>query len=280
MNNIFIKSAVSIVKVEASDKIINEIISNEFLYSYIPSVEVINNSKDYDAKITINESNKNNLSLDYPNIIYDFKKLNIKDVIALIEYVLERGRQEKGVICIHGAGFIMNDLLYITFGMTTGIGKSSLALLLSNYGSNKFYSDEKILIDLKRCISVGRIPKQYISNEYWSNLYKKKEYVDIENISDKTNYKIKMFIEPVLCNQDEYVFNKWSKEKFLWQIYEESSRKIRGTSRIFFDNTQPALSLDTQSLSQKRLDLLKDFISNIDTYYYKGNIENIKMHLL
>lgn len=276
MNSIYIKSSVSIVKVISKDSIINEIINNEFLYSYIPSVEVLNSSKKYDAVININESNKNNLVLDYPNIIYEYKKLNVKDLIALIEYILERSRQEKGIICIHGAGFIRNDCLYISFGMTTGIGKSTLALELSKEGSNKFYSDEKILIDLNKGISVGRISKQYVSNDKWSSIHKNKEYIDIDNISDKIDYKIKLFIEPVLCEQKEYVLNKWSKDKFLWQIYEESSRKIRGTSRIFFDNTYPVQSLDTEELSIKRLNLLKKFISNIDAYYYKGNIKNIK----
>ena len=279
MNSIYIKSFESIVRVISTNTIINEIINNEFLYSYIPSVEVLEESNNYDAEIRINNSNNNNLILDYPNIVYEFKTLNIKDLVALIEYVLERSRQEKGIVCIHGAAFVKDNFLYISFGMTTGIGKSTLAIELSKDKDNKFYSDEKILIDLKNGISVGRLSKQYISNDKWSKLYKDKEYIDISNIPEKINYKVKMFIEPVICDQKEYIFNKWSKDKFLWHIYEESSRKIRGTSRIFFDNTLPAPSLDTKELSIKRLELLKEFILNVDAYYYKGNIDNIKSEL-
>ena len=70
MNSIYIKSFESIVRVISTNTIINEIINNEFLYSYIPSVEVLEESNNYDAEIRINNSNNNNLILDYLYIVY------------------------------------------------------------------------------------------------------------------------------------------------------------------------------------------------------------------
>lgn len=136
-----------------------------------------------------------------------------------------------------------------------------------------FYSDEKLLIDLKNIEAIGRIKNQYLSNEYWKEKYGNCEYYEHENLAKDINYKIGLFVQPIICEQNSYKLDVWDENKFLWHLYEESSRKIRGTSRIFFDNTLPAMSLDTENLSIKRLELLKKFVTKVSAIYFNGNFE-------
>lgn len=121
MQEIYIKSSVAVVKVIAKETIISAIVNDSFFYSYIPSVEILDSTaENIDAIIKIEETTENILDIDYPNIYYGYKKLNIKDIISLIEFIFERARQEKGIICIHGAGAIVNNNLIACWGPATG----------------------------------------------------------------------------------------------------------------------------------------------------------------
>lgn len=272
MKEVYFKSSVAVIKVIIDKEEYDKVIEDDFLYSYIPSL-VIGEFNYYDAVVEIKKDIVNHIDFTYPNITYHYIDFNSKDIISLIEYVFERAREEKGIICIHGAGAIYKDKLVITWGGATGIGKTTLALELSQYGM--FYSDEKILIDLNRDMGVGRIKNQYISNDYWEKKYDTTDpYINISS-NTKDNYKISLLIQPIICESNNYIIDKWSKDKFLWHLYEESSRKIRGTSRLFFNKTYPAISLDTFELATKRLELMKKFTSNITCVYYKGNINGI-----
>lgn len=271
MRKIYFKSSSSIIKLIINEEDYNLIISDEFLYSYIPSLDIVD-SNTFDASIKVEKGNTNNINFNYPEVIYQYEKFNPKDVISLIEYVFERARQEKGIICIHGAGAIYKNKLIVSWGGTTGMGKTTLALEISKKGT--FYSDEKVLIDLNNLKGVGRISRQYISNDYWRKKYNTNDKYLVLN-GNKKNYDIGLFIQPIICDIFDYTLDVWDKDKFFWHLYEESSRKIRGTSRMFFDRTYPAVSLDTFSLAKSRLELIKKFTSNIKGVYYKGCIDNI-----
>lgn len=271
MKKIYFKSYTAIIKLIINEEEYNKIIGDDFLYSYIPSL-VISSKENSDAVIEISKGDNNQISFNYPKIIYQYTKFNSKDVISLIEYVFERAREEKGIICIHGAGAVYKNKLIVSWGGTTGMGKTTLALEIAKNGS--FYSDEKILIDLNNFCCVGRINRQYISNDYWRKKYKTKDKYLIFN-EDNNKYDIALFIQPIICCMDNYVLDIWDKDKFFWHLYEESCRKIRGTSRMFFEGTYPAISLDTFSLSLKRLELIKKFTSTIKGVYYKGNTDKI-----
>lgn len=121
MQKVYIKSSAAVVKVVAKETIISAIINDSFFYSYIPSVEILNTTaENIDATIKIDETTKNILDINYPNIYYGYKKLNIKDIISLVEFIFERARQEKGIICIHGAGAIISHKLIACWGPATG----------------------------------------------------------------------------------------------------------------------------------------------------------------
>ena len=272
MKEVYLKSSLAIIKVIINKEEYDDIKNDMFLYSYIPSLTILESGK-YDAVVEVIKDKDNHINFNYPNIVYHYIDFNSKDVITLIEYVFERAREEKGIICIHGAGCIYKGKLVIMWGGTTGMGKTTLALELSKNG--EFYSDEKILIDLNRSMGVGHIKNQYISNDYWRKKYNTNDaYKSLSN-NDKDDYEIGLLIHPIICDSKTYVLDKWGIDKFTWHLYEESSRKIRGTSRVFFNNTYPALSLDTFELSSKRLELIKEFTKSIIGIYYNGNIEGI-----
>lgn len=127
MQEIYIKSATAVVKLIAKENIISAIINDSFFFSYIPSIEILNKTtKNIDAVIKVEETTENILNIDYPNIYYGYKKLNIKDIVSLVEFIFERARQEKGIICIHGAGAIVNDKLIACWGTATGMRKNNL----------------------------------------------------------------------------------------------------------------------------------------------------------
>ena len=275
MQETFVESATAIVKIIAEKENFSAIFKDEFFYSYIPSAVIKENSETFDATIKVIKSEENNIDLSYPNIVLYYKQaLNSKDLIALTEYVLERARQEKGIICVHGAGAVIDGKMVTCWGPATGMGKTTLALELSKDG-NEFYSDEKVLVDIINGKAVGRIKNQYISNDYWRNKFGNQKYFEHSNIADDIPYPIAMFVQALICNQEEYTLDIWTPEKFVWLLYEESSRKIRGTSRTFFKNSYPVMSLDTQLLATKRLSLLKEFTKKIPAIYYKGKAEKV-----
>lgn len=123
MQEIYIKSATAILKLIAPENIISTIINDDFFYSYIPSVVIVHSTdiKTIDASITLEECESNILNINYPYVYYGYNTLNTKDIISLIEFILERARQEKGIICIHGAGSVVNNKLAICWGPATGM---------------------------------------------------------------------------------------------------------------------------------------------------------------
>lgn len=122
MQEIYIKSVTAVVKVIAKETIISTIINDSFFYSYIPSVEILRTpTENMDATITVEETTENVLNINYPYIYYGYKNLNGKDIISLIEFILERARQEKCIICIHGAGAVINHKLVVCWGSATGM---------------------------------------------------------------------------------------------------------------------------------------------------------------
>lgn len=277
MDERYIKSATAIIKIRAEENILWAIVNDSFFASYIPSVKILDEEdkiENINATITIEKIKENKLEINYPNIYYGCKQINTKDIISLIEYIMERARQEEGIICIHGAGAIRNNQLIACWGPATGMGKTSLALALMENG-NLFYSDEKILIDLKNKKAVGRIKNQYVSNQYWKEKYGKEEYHEPINLACDIPYEIGLFIQPIICKQKDDRLDKWDENKFAWHLYEEASRKIRGTSRVFFENTYPAMTLDTEQIALQRLNLIKEFAKTVPAIYYKGKIDKI-----
>ena len=62
--------------------------------------------------------------------------------------------------------------------------------------------------------------KNYVQS-YLTKKYGKDNYFCHDNTSTDKEYDIALFVEPIICDQKDYVLDKWSSEKFLWNLYEE-----------------------------------------------------------
>ena len=111
-----------------SEKVLKRVTSCDFFTNYIPGLAP--SGKDYtDYKIYL--SNSKNLS---DPIKIDSKEATLgiadffsdKDIISLIDYVLEFWRQTVGVYTIHGSSCHKNGQAILMIGGASGIGKSTL----------------------------------------------------------------------------------------------------------------------------------------------------------
>ena len=268
---VYLQSASAIVKIVAEEDILDRTIADDFFSSYIPSVEIVDGDN-CDATIIVEQGDTSHIDIEYPIVKMTVASFHPKDLVSLAEYVLERARQEKGIICVHGASAIVNGKAVISWGTATGMGKTTLAIELADSG-NEFYSDEKVLVDLINKKVVGRIANQYISNDYWRKKYGNEKFRMVANLSSDITYDIGLFVHAIICNQPETMVDSWTAEKFFWHLYEESCRKIRGTSRMFFGFTTPIESLDTLKLATTRLNLVKEFTKVVPSMYFKGRAE-------
>lgn len=285
-SKIYIKSYNTIVCLIGEKEAVDAIKNDEFLLAYIPSCEILLEEKlDYDCSVFINVSEENYIDIKYPTAEYKYKEFNSREIISLMEFMLERARQEKGVLCIHGACSLINNKAFITWGGATGMGKSNLALELSEQEDAEFYSDEKILIDLNTFSVVGGINKLYLHTSYWKEKFGEKEYVDIISNDTKGNdlssYPIKAFLYPCIVEGAlKVIVEQWENSKFEWHLWEESCRKIRATSRRFFNYTEPAQSLDNTELSKKRLTFIKNITKSVACYYVSGDVRSVTKKIL
>ena len=89
MREIHFKSSKAVVKIIISADDYKLIKNEEFLYSYIPSLEIYEKEKNkrFSAEIIIKEANQNFLKFNFPNIEYNYIEFNTKDVISLIEFI-------------------------------------------------------------------------------------------------------------------------------------------------------------------------------------------------
>jgi hypothetical protein len=201
----------------------------------------------------------------YSNIFFDEK-----DIVSIIEYLLEYVRNSLGSYCLHASGAVFNSKGVIFWGGASGMGKTRMTLALNeNYGA-KFYSDEKIILNLSEKIMVGGISSAYLSKPFLKDKYKSDEFMSFDPIYEHIpiGLMVHVYVEDSLNN---LYIEKWSHDKFNWHLYEELSRKIRGTSRRLFDNSLPILSIDRNVIAKKRCDDVNKFTKETDCYYMRGN---------
>lgn len=269
-HSVIIKSLhVSIIIKSNKKEDIRRIRNSSFLRRYIPSCEIINSESKTDCILFLARGSAN-ININYPIAKYCGNKIDIKDVVSLAEYLLERARQEKGIYCLHGSVCVIRNKAVIFWGAVSGMGKTSLCKELNDNYSAEWLADEKILIDLKKELMVGFVDTAYIKNGSHHTFYTLKS-------SNDNPIPIAFFVQPHLSgsSDSDIKFIKWGESKFRWHLYEELNRKIRATSRIFFNCKMPVLPIDTIKLAKKRLNEISRFSQKIDCYYLRGNAENI-----
>ena len=101
MNKLYLKSATAIIKINIDESIIQDIVDSAFLYSYIPSIEVLEeiNEEIVDANIYVEKGCENKIEIDLlevcPQYTHKNKQRDIKYIgQALINFLIELAKEE------------------------------------------------------------------------------------------------------------------------------------------------------------------------------------------
>jgi len=263
---------------------LKKFLKSDFLKAYIPACEIISYQKGRCQFNFLAKKGIDGLVINSKNAIYSSNKYRDEDIVTLIEFILEKIRQRNGEYCMHSSTVIINGRGIVIWGGATSMGKTCLALVLSKTKGAIFYSDEKTLINLKKNSIVGGVNSIYVSKQYLREKYGNINFHNIENIETWRNreFPISFMVYPYLeiKKSSSVEIENWSAEKFNWHLYEELSRKIRGTSRRIFNNSLPVLSIDDLSIAMTRSLEVKRYTSKINCYYMRGNGSSLSKNIL
>lgn len=252
-NKAFNLSSASVTaRLEFKDPSVAEkVMSNDFLYQYIPALSKPSTLNRSDVRILVTETNELPDFSKYPNLEIGAKGMSEKDIISLIELVFERARQEKAVYCIHSSSVVYKDKLVVFWGGATGMGKTRLAHEFIGHGAS-FYSDEKTLVDFSSLSGAGGIAGGHLKTKI---LFP----------------KVGLFVYGFGIDGANLSIEKWSSRHFKWHLYEELGRKIRAISRMVKNQTVSIPSADSQKNADARLKLTKEFTEKIHCYFLQGS---------
>ncbi len=262
--------------IQGPESVINMIESSTFLNEYIPGFRFGKNESK-NIRIEINSAYKENITLfesEDAAVIHFRNEYTDKDIISLIELVLEYYRQKRGIFTIHGSACDYKGSGILIIGGASGIGKSTLAYKLSEKTSDfEFIGDEKICVNNRGEI-IGGIQKVGINQK-----------INTGN-SDKsislwygTASKISTIIQPILCDDGKLDVFEWNEASKKWHLYEEFSRKIRAVSRMAAGI--PIQSIDSDKIAIKRLNFIDYLVLNnsIKAFTIQGDIVEVINYL-
>src|SRR3989344_805571 len=257
-NNLIIESAGANIKIESDNlEILRSVERDPFLDEYIPNCEIVKNHlKKIDCGIIINKSKIFKIRLLYP-IVYCFqpKMVDVKGLIALIGYLLERARNEKDIYSIHSSVIAKKGKAVIIFGGATNLGKTITAKMAADKFGWLFYADEIALIDSLKNKIIGGVKIAVNCDKFKS--------FQLPNTNEEP--RLTAFVHPHIDNGLNQI-KKWNRNKFFWHLKEELARKIRGGSKAINFFSYPLGSLDTFIIAKKRLEFAKKIASGVPCY--------------
>lgn len=269
-------------------KSLKSLLFSDFLARYIPDSKIeFSDSETYVSKSIILEIKlseiisftKTSESLFILNITKD---VSHKDIISVIEYILEYNRQLHGIYCIHSSTVIVGEKAFVFWGMSSNLGKTRTALLVADKLNGFVFSDEKTLINLKAGTVCGGINSIYLSKNVYKNRFKGGDFYDLTKIG-KRIFKLSALINinnlGSVHNIESEVKN-WDNLTTGWHLYEELTRKIRGTSRRISGFNYPLISIDTENISRNRLLDITKFLEKNNCLFIRASedviIDSIK----
>lgn len=188
----------------------------------------------------------------------------------MIEFLLEGVRQETGIYCLHSSSVVVNGRSIIFWGNASGMGKTRLALTLSEKFGAQMYSDEKTLLNLQKNITVGGIASIYLLKPYLKDKFGNADFYNF--IPPGRFFPVGFFVYPHIDENSKSIYvERWDVNKFSWHLYEELSRKIRGTSRRIFNNTLPVSSIDSIPIATQRSLAVEAYVKSTPCYYMRGS---------
>jgi len=266
------------IKITSSAKVIRQLEANSFFGDYIPGFS-FNKNQTNSIEIKINPSYKDNIKVFDTNntaLIRYRDEYSDKDIISLIELILEYYRQKRGIYTIHGSACEYMNQGILIVGGASGIGKSTLAYNLSNKKESgfKFIGDEKISVNDKAEI-IGGIQK--------TGLNKKNNNDDLLidlNLWQNNATKISVILQPLISEGGKLTIYEWDLTRIRWHMYEEFSRKIRAVSRIVAGF--PIQSIDNDELALSRLNFVNSLSSSnaITFFSAQGDINEVSSYVL
>jgi hypothetical protein len=247
--------------------------ASKFLAEYIPDPSVSEDKNIPVIATLLLKKGAASFSGGFPYSEYRAPSYDEKDIISIIEFILERAREERGIYCIHSSSAVIDGKAVIFFGGATGMGKTRLALRCGEIREGEIYSDEKTLVDFKKGIATGGVRSAYLEKQF----YKKRGISGMPAaFSKKRKVPISFFVHPFVEESAKKTFiERWDEEKFEWHLYEESSRKIRGVSRRIFSGAVPIMSADTPEIARRRIRDIKYFTKKKACYYMRGTESGI-----
>ena len=266
-NYLIIKSVGASIKIVANDAVLLKLIKNNpFLYEYIPNCEIVQSGTiKTNCILVIKKSKIFKVKFSYPLIhCFQSKKTDVKGLISLIGYILERSLSGKGIYSIHSSVISKNGKAVLIFGGTTNLGKTIIAKTAADKFGWLFYSDEVALINSRNNKIAGGV-KIAANCDLFKNF-------NLPNI--KNQPKIAAFVHPYIDNGINKI-KPWGSAKFFWHLKEELARRIRGGSKAINFFNYPLESLDIFSISKKRLEFAKKLAVSIDCYEMRGTPEFI-----
>jgi hypothetical protein len=266
-NKIVINSGIASIVIDSEwPTLIKSIREDKFLYKHIPSCRIsLKNMGRTDAYLIIKKGNFFRVKLGYPHVYcYQPRNADVRGLISLAGYILERANNEKGVYSIHASVISKNGKAVVIFGGTTNLGKSIIAKTVADKYGWSFYSDEIALLSGKDQKVVGGVRVASGCDRFR----------DFDLAETKEKPKIGAFIHPHIDNGLSTVV-KWEPVKFLWHLKEELARKIRGGSKAIDHFNYPLDSIDTFELAKNRLAFAKKLAKQISCYEVRGTPESI-----
>lgn len=248
--------------------LLNQLQGDAFMYEYIPCVGVELKNLDQAEVILDSSSSFNTFKLAFPNARIGCKDLAVRDIISLLELLLERKRQELSIDCLHSSSVIHKGKALVFFGGASGMGKTRMMMHLNMQPDTFAYSDEKTLLRLHKNTVVGGNKVALLSKKPLRETYGS-EQVNIE--SDNSEYPIGLLVHAYVENGTECKYEFWESDKAEWHLYEELTRKIRAVSRRVKDGTWPVDGLDTLDIAVQRISRVRAWTQQNRVLYIRGN---------
>ena len=271
---IYLESKGSVCKLNDDEKTIERILEDDFTRHFIPDLRIMERLEQYDIEVTGNDLEVP-VTINYPTAQYKLG-LPSRDIISLCEYLLERNRQEKsGFYSLNSATASKNGDAITFFAGATNSGKTTSMLELIEHGGFDFYSDEHSLLDLSHEKIVGGsrsiATRKKILNDRLSNgnEFYLKEF-------DRSEKNAALFIYPHLDHGlTNPIYYQFGPLDFHWLLSREFGGVIRGVVKLTDNFRYPLPSLDTQELSEKRVNRTIEFSKKVPCYYFQGSLRQM-----
>lgn len=275
MEELIIKSHGAKCNLKASKDLIDKILSEGFLYHYIPDVEVGTSNEDVDVEFEENPNLERKAKINFPKAEFT-SGIEYRSIISTVDYLLERVRQEKeGIYCLNSATASQNSSAVTFWGGATNLGKTSSMLKLIMERGFDFYSDERTLLCLNKKSVVGGSRTVATRKPVLKDRTGEQgEFCIFSPAKGPKN--IDLMIYPHLDHGlKKPIVYQFSPKDFYWLLLREFGVNIKGAIKYIDDYSYPLPSIDTQELAEKRTLETKKFTAEVPCYYFQGSLSQV-----